>query len=99
MLKFIPGFSCWKLAPDKALVVASCAKTHEVELYVISQSLRIEHLPADCPMPDLRRLVPCRWHALSACQRATVRDTFHRALVEKYGDEGLGMHHFRSEAY
>lgn len=87
MLKFIPQFSCWKIGPDHVLVIASCAKTHEVRLYVVSRSSYIESLTPDSPMPDVRALVPCRWHALTSVQRASVRDTFHQALCEIYGEE------------
>ena len=90
MLKFIPQFSCWKLGVETTLVVASCAKTHEVRLYACVGACIVESLPLDIPMPDLRMLVPVRWISLSAVQRASIRDAWQEFLVSKYGEEPFG---------
>lgn len=90
MIKFIPGFSCWKVNSQLTLVIASCAKTHEVCVYEVSPSGYACLYPTDCPLPDVRGLVPCRWHGLSAVQRANVRDQFHNHLTRKYGEEVFG---------
>lgn len=97
MLKFIPQFSCWKIGPDDTIVIASCAKTHEVRLFHVNTAAMVECLPGDCVFPDLRSLVPCRWHALTACQRASVRDHFHSILRSLYGEEELAGRYFGTE--
>jgi len=89
MLKFIPQFSCWKMSQFQCFVIASCAKTQEIQCYFVEPGGQIHILPDDVRMPDIRMFAPCRWHALSAVQRAKVRDTFGSFLVEKYGDENL----------
>lgn len=87
MIKFIPQFSCWKVNNFQLFVIASCAKTHEIQPYFLNTGNAIYALPRDARMPDVRLFTPCRWHALSAVQRATVRDVFNRYLIETYGEE------------
>lgn len=91
MIKFIPAFSCWKLNNNQVLVIASCAKTHEVCVFIATDSGVIFPLSSEKPMPDVRKLVPCRWHALAAVQRANVRNIFGKFLCDRYGDEGFGL--------
>lgn len=94
MLKFIPGFSCWKLNNYQVLVIASCAKTHEVRVYIANESGPVHDFPDSARLPDVRRQTPCRWHALPAVMRANIRDRFHQTLTSIYGDEMLGMQHW-----
>jgi hypothetical protein len=87
MLKFIPQFSCWKIGPQHVLVIASCAKTHEVRVYSVSDAGFVQPLDTRALFPDLRLFVPCRWHALSAIQKANIRLAFGAFLCEMYGEE------------
>jgi len=89
MLKFIPQFSPWKLGPNTYLVVASCAKTHEVVIYTHDPTLGCHRMSQQSQMPDLRLFVPCKWAALPAVVRADFRDIFHQHLAYVYGDESL----------
>jgi len=87
MVKFIPQFSCWKVSPHTALVVASCAKTFETRVYLVDCDGAVTHHPDDVQFPDLRMLTPCRWSALSARQRSSVRSMFQMVLEGLYGEE------------
>lgn len=97
MLQFIPQWSCWKVNQYQVLVIASCAKTHEVVVYIANDSGSFHELPAESKMPDVRRLVPCRWHALSAIQRANIRGAFAQDLAQKYGDEDFEIRRWARE--
>lgn len=87
MLKYIPVFSVWRLSGSAWLVIAACAKTHHVIYYVVDCYSGVEALPPDSPAVDLRKLVPCRWQAMPAVQRANVRDRFHNFLISLHGIE------------
>ena len=92
MLKFIPLFSVWKLNPQQAMVIAACAKTHEVCVYIVDVSGITLQLTNERAMPDVRRHVPCRWQALTAVQKAQVRGRFQEYLESTYGkEEGWGV--------
>lgn len=87
MIKFIPQFSCWKRGPNEYLVLASCAKTHDVLVYIARTDGTYHLLDLDTPVPDVRACVPCKWHALGAKARCAIRGSFLGMLEEKHGNE------------
>lgn len=87
MIKYIPMFVVWRLSGSAWLVIAACCKTHHVLYYVVDCYSGVEAVPPDGPPVDFRRLIPCKWEALPAVQRAAVRDRFYRHLVSIHGEE------------